>query len=143
MAFRDDWFPAEKLHRAAAAGDLERARELIREGADLDAFDDIGYTPLHHAAKNQHVALIELLLDAGADINAREEETNSDTAVSVAAADSSPEVVKLLLERGADPAIPGWMGVDSNYRAGQRRDGLRERILDVLNEHAERRGNAA
>jgi ankyrin repeat protein len=143
MAFRDDWFPAQKLHRAAAEGDIERARELIREGAPLDAFDDIGYTPLHHAAKNQHLAIVKLLLDAGASINAREEETNSDTAISVAAGDSSPEIVKLLLERGADPKITGWMGIDANYRANQRRDGLRERMLEVLDDHARQRGNAA
>src|SRR5262245_816197 len=114
MTFRDDWYPAEKLHRAAEDGDLERARELIRERAALNAFDAIGYTPLHHAVKNRHVSMIKLLLDAGADINAREEQTNSDTAISVAAADSSPEIVKLLLERGADPFIPGWMGCDAN-----------------------------
>ena len=86
--------------------------------------------------------MVKLLLDAGANINAREEETNSDTAISVAAADSSPEIVRLLLERGADPWITGWMGIDANYQADRRRDGLREQVLEVLNEHAKRQGNA-
>jgi ankyrin repeat protein len=143
MADRDDWFAAEKLHRAAADGDMERARELVSEGARLDVFDGIGYTPLHHAVKNQHISMIRLLLEAGAAINAREEETNSDTAISVAAADSSAEIVRLLLERGADPSIPGWMGIDAKYRADQRRDGLREEVLEVLEKHARRHGNAA
>ena len=138
MAFRDDWFQVEKLHRAAAHGDMARARELVAEGAPLDLFDDIGYTPLHHAAKHRHLAMLELLLDAGADINAREEETNSHTAVSVAASDSSPEVVKLLLERGADPTIAGWMGMNAIDCANYRRDGLRESVLQVLEEHARR-----
>jgi len=140
MAHRDDWFPAEKLHRAAADGDLQRARELIGEKAPLDTFDDIGYTPPHHAAKNQNLAMVKLLLDAGANVNAREEETNSDTVIAVAAADSSPDIVKLLLERGADPTITGWMGVGAWYRAEQRRDGLREQVLQVLRGHT---GHAA
>jgi len=142
MATRDDWFAAEKLHRAAADGDMERARELVREGARLDVFDDIGYTPLHHAVKNHHIAMVRFLIDSGANVNAREEETNSDTAISVAAADATPEIVKFLLERGADPGITGWMGIDAHYRADQRRDGLREQVVQVLNEHAKGR-NAA
>lgn len=136
MAHRDDWFPAERLHRVAAEGDIQKARELIGEKAPLDTFDDIGYTPLHHAVKNCHAAMVKLLLDAGANVNAREEETNSDTAIAVAAADSSPEIVRLLLERGADPKIPGWMGSDAWYRADRRRDGLREDVLQALRAHA-------
>lgn len=143
MAFRDDWFPAQKLHRAADDGDIDRARELVREGAPLNEFDEIGYTPLHYAVKAEHVTIIKLLLDAGANINAREEETNSDTAISVATENCSPSIVKLLLERGADPCIKGWMGNDANDRADQRKDGLREEVLQVLSQHAKQRGNAA
>jgi ankyrin repeat protein len=143
MAFRDDWFPAEKLHRAAADGDLHHARVLIKEGARLDLFDDIGYTPLHHAVKNERYSMVKLLLDAGANINAREEETNSDTAISVAAGDSSPEMVKLLLERGADPSITGWMGMNANDQARQRRDDVAQRVREILDQHAKQRGNAA
>jgi ankyrin repeat protein len=139
MAFRDDWFAAEKLHRAAADGDLERARDLIREGAALNSFDDIGYTPLHHAAKNSQIPMINLLLDAGADINAREEETNSNTAIALAASDCSAEIVTLLLHRGADPSVTGWMGLNAFHRADGRQDGLREEVLKVLEQQTHRR----
>jgi len=139
---REDWFQAERLHRAAADGDMALAQSLIKEGVPLNLFDDIGYAPLHYAAKYEDHAMVKLLLDAGADINAREEETNSNTAVSVAASDASPEMVKLLLQRGADPTITGWMGMDANDVARQRRDEAAPRTREVLDAHCSRHGNA-
>ena len=132
MALREDWFPAEKLHRAAADGDVESVRELVKEIAALDAFDDIGYTPLHYAVKHEQFEIVELLLDAGANINAHEEATISDTAIAVAAEECSPQMVELLLQRGADPSISGWMGLDAHARARQRNDGFGPLIENIL-----------
>lgn len=100
--YQEDWLPAERLHRTAAEGNLERARELIREGAALNAFDAIGYTPLHHAVKNGRFEMVRLLLDAGADINARDAAASSATAIEVAAAHASARMVEFLLHFGAD-----------------------------------------
>ncbi len=46
----DDWFERERLHRAAADGDLPEVERLVRSGAEIDVFDDSRQTPLHHAA---------------------------------------------------------------------------------------------
>ena len=143
MAYRDDWFPAEKLHRAAEEGDMARASELVREGAALNVFDDIGYTPLHYAAKNERFEIVQLLIEAGANINAREEETNSDTAIAVAAESASPGMVKLLLQHGADPSITGWMGLNAYDRAAKRTDEMSEQVKSILGRHTRQRGNAA
>ena len=132
MTHRDDWFPAERLHRAAAEGDLAGARELIREGAPLNAFDNIGYTPLHHAAKNEWFEMVRLLLDAGADIDARADERIAGTAIAVAAEHSSPRMVEFLLHFGADPGIPGRMGLNARDRANRRTDGLAESVKAIL-----------
>lgn len=102
---RDGWFARDRLHRAAAEGNLARARELIAEGAPLDAFDEIGYAPLHYAVKNEWFEMVRLLLDAGADINARDPQRQSMAPIEVAAADASPRMVDFLLQFGADPAI--------------------------------------
>lgn len=126
------WFPAERLHRAAAEGNLAHARELIRDGAALDAFDAIGYAPLHHAAKNEWFEMVRLLLDAGADINARDEARDADTAISVAAAHASPRMVDFLLQLGADPGIPGGMGLDAYDRAARREDAMGRSIAAIL-----------
>jgi len=44
----DDWYEREQLRFAAVAGDLDRAKQLVFEGYDVNAFDDgMRYTPLH------------------------------------------------------------------------------------------------
>lgn len=48
------------------------ARELIRRGAEIDAKDGEGQTPLHHAALAGSEASLRDLLDAGADPGARD-----------------------------------------------------------------------
>jgi ankyrin repeat protein len=46
---------------------VELCRVLLAAGADVDATQHGGYTPLHEAAGNGDVELAELLLSAGAD----------------------------------------------------------------------------
>lgn len=131
-----DWYHAERLHRAAADCDRDLASALIAEGVPLSTFDDIGYTPLHFAVRHGHFAIAQLLIDAGADVNARQEETNSNTAIAEAARSSSAEMVQFLLERGADPAIPGWMGIDAYVAADLRKDEHAPRIRNILRSHS-------
>jgi ankyrin repeat protein len=53
---------------AARAGDLDRVRaELARDPGLLRASNETGDTPLHHAAHNGHLHVVEALLDAGVD----------------------------------------------------------------------------
>ena len=63
-----------------AEANLQKANEykianttrLLSDGADANAQDDQGFTPLHFAAASRtSVEVAQLLLDAGADINAR------------------------------------------------------------------------
>ncbi len=59
------------LFDAIERKDLETARELIAGDPELvHARDDVGATPLHHAAYGGLCELALLLLDAGADVNA-------------------------------------------------------------------------
>jgi len=58
---------AAPIHDAAKAGDLAKVRQLLADGADVDARDYDGDTPLHWAARQDHADVIEGLLDAGAD----------------------------------------------------------------------------
>ena len=55
------------LSLAVKEGDLVRAKALIDEGADVNVADFDCMTPLHHAASQDSVPLINLLLASGAD----------------------------------------------------------------------------
>ena len=60
------------LYDAALAGDLERVTLLVEQGVDKNQvggmFDD---TALSAAAKNNHFAVVQYLVEQGADMNKR------------------------------------------------------------------------
>jgi len=72
---------------------------LIEGGADVNATDAAGKTPLHHAAKATP-AVIKALLDAGADVNAVD--TLDRAPIHFISAASTGENILLLLAAGAD-----------------------------------------
>lgn len=87
-------------HTALAFGDCpdELARWLVGQGADIEARDVYGRTPLHdHAASRQ--GRIETLLDLGADIHATDKD--ADTPLHKASKSANVEAVRALLGRGA------------------------------------------
>lgn len=135
----DDSDSADDLHWAAAAGDLDRVRQLLDAGYDLNAFDDLDYTPLHHAALKEHVAVVSLLLGKGADVNAHNEPRIGDTPLAVCAQTCSLEMASLLLEAGADPTIRGWMGLTALDRVRGRKRGDGPRVRDLMERFASKR----
>lgn len=58
------------LHEAAAKGDKEVVSLLLAKGAQVDAKNSAGATPLHLAVLNDRVDVAELLIAGGADIHA-------------------------------------------------------------------------
>ena len=59
------------IHAASAEGGFEIARLLIEAGADVNAVQQAGFTPLHAAAMSGKLELAKLLLARGADPKAR------------------------------------------------------------------------
>lgn len=55
---------------AAIDGNIEMCRFLIVSGADVNAFDDAGKTPLHWAAEYEDTDMCRTLVDLGADTDA-------------------------------------------------------------------------
>jgi ankyrin repeat protein len=105
------------LMMACLKGHLELARKLIARDADVNK---TGWTPLHYAATNGHVAIIELLLEEHAYIDA--ESPNGTTPLMMAAQYGSSAAVKALLEAGADPKLKNQLGltaIDFANRSGR------------------------
>jgi len=95
--------PIQELADAATEGDAETVRRLLAQGPPLArAYTDEGWTALHLAATAEIAAL---LVDAGADINARNRHKEfgpGNSPLSAAVYQDRRDVVKLLIERGAD-----------------------------------------
>jgi ankyrin repeat protein len=89
---------------AAFRGKTETVKKLLEKGADPNAKDDIGQTPLMGAARNGHIGTVNVLLAAGAEVDERLHATNW-TALLLAAFYGHAEVVKALLAHGADPNV--------------------------------------
>jgi ankyrin repeat protein len=91
------------LHEAVMANGVDRVAELIAAAADVDARSSQGYTPLHFAAQEYAVDAARLLVDAAATVDARDEDGNTPLFVAVYNSAGRGEMIKLLLEHGADP----------------------------------------
>jgi ankyrin repeat protein len=94
------------LMLAALTDQQDLAEKLIKKGADVNK---TGWTPLHYAATKGHVAIISLLLEQHAYIDA--ESPNGTTPLMMAAMYGTAAAVKLLLQEGADPQLKNQQGL--------------------------------
>jgi len=120
---------AQGLHAAAAEGDLDKVKALVLKGESVNAVDEDGNTPLHHASANCRVVLrpstdkspvtggdgtvyrrteqvsegfldvVTFLVEKGADINAKNKKGS--TPLHHSAQMGTLDVAKFLVARGA------------------------------------------
>ena len=102
----------EKLLTAAdSAKKADTVAKLLQQGADVNATDSFGLTPLMRAALfNSNADVIKILVAAGADVFAREPQYKS-TALQLAANHNpSPKVIEALVEAGSDIHDVNYLG---------------------------------
>lgn len=91
----------QTLHDAVNADDVVAAWNLIRLGADVDATDLAG-PPLNLAAAKGSLAMVRILVDAGADLEASGDPAQS-RPLHIAALHDHAEIARFLISRGAAP----------------------------------------
>ncbi|MFM1848008.1 MAG: hypothetical protein RL417_1482 [Pseudomonadota bacterium] len=113
-------------------------KALIEGGADVNAVDGIGHTPLMRAVDLASIPNIRALLGAKADVNYRDNEGR--TPLLLAIRNQNEEVATVLLEAGADPSIadnegnsPGLGAVESGSVSLVRALGAKKANLDLSN----------
>jgi len=117
---------ATPLHTAAFGGKCDAIALLLEAGAKVNAKDNWGATPLHKAASWGYRDAIVLLLEAGAEVNAQS--SFGKTPLHEAVLHSN--IVRTLLDRGADPRITNHSGETPLENARQMGNRNIVKILD-------------
>ena len=89
------------IHYAAGEPDSTILRTLIVAGADVNAKGRSGKTPVMEAARLGMLQNVKILVDAGADLDARDDMDRNVVMFGAMSKQSSLDIVKLLLEKGA------------------------------------------
>lgn len=89
------------LHLSAELGDVGLVALLVELGANVESRDLRGQTAMHLAARGEHVLAVSRLIDAGAEVDSQELGKGL-TPLMIASFQGSVELVKLLIDAGAD-----------------------------------------
>jgi ankyrin repeat protein len=97
-AAASDAGPVKEFHSAVHVGDLPTVRSMLAvDPALATSVDEYGFLPIHLLDMYFDAAILDLLLAAGADINAR-----SNDGITLLHIVTDADAVSLLVQRGAD-----------------------------------------
>jgi uncharacterized protein len=132
LAVRLAGLRAPDLCEAAALGDAQRIASLLDRGDACDVRSSDGWTPLHLAAYTGRVEAARVLVSRGAPVDAVSTNGTKNTPLCAALAGrGDDEIVRLLLEAGADPNFRAELGVTPLHLAASRgADALVQRLLE-------------
>ncbi|MEP7307244.1 MAG: ankyrin repeat domain-containing protein [Acidobacteriota bacterium] len=105
-------YGATPMSLAAEVGNADMLKALLEAGANADSPNPDGQTALLAVARTGNVAAAQLLLDHGATVDAREK-WGGQTALMWASARRHPEMMRLLISKGADVNA---RSIDRNYQ---------------------------
>ena len=128
-----DFQESDALHHAAEDGNCSVLNFLLDIGFKntINEFDADHFTPLMRAAMKGHIDIVRVLLESGADVNAYDEPSIGNTVLREVVETAEPELIKMLIDAGADPLIPGWMQLTAIDKAKERLE-IASNILKLL-----------
>ena len=118
----------QPLHEAVKAGNLAQVDSLINAGTAIDSLSD-GLTPLHVAMMSleDNRPIIESLIDAGADVNAKAKSEDSPTPLHIALSQKgwTLDTERILLARIKVMAKAGTdLDAENSWGLSVRKEGL-------------------
>lgn len=102
---------SKELRSAAYNGDIDKVRLLLQKGADVNAADKDGTTPLHVAISKGNAVVVRQLLAIGANVHAADK--NGMRPLHTAAQRGDLNMVNLLLAKGANAYAKEKLGMTS------------------------------
>lgn len=117
------------LMNAARSGCDACVRLLLQHGADAKARTNAGLTALHYAAFKGDLPMVKALLEAGAPVNVADDRGLTPLIMAANSRSKDPEIVRLLIERGADKQAKDSLGRTASDWA---RIGGRQEIIRML-----------
>jgi ankyrin repeat protein len=104
---------------AAANGHVAIVEFLLEKGADINARDSDGQSALMYASKRSFNETAALLINHGADVNVQSRKKEI-TPLVLAAVAGNVELVRMLLEHGADPNLTDIFGRSAKELASKK-----------------------
>ena len=118
------------LQEACSAGQLDIVKFMIENGADVNAKNNSGGTPLNVASQGDNRDIVELLIENGANINNKN--NNGLTPLHQASRNGQKDIVELLIAKGTEVNIKNNAGRTPLDLAEQ---GGYTEIVELLREH--------
>ena len=126
-----DPFGSTPLHHAIIVKNIVAVKELLSRGVLLNERCD-SLTPLHFALTMQEVEIATLLIEAGCDLNAKEQ--MGYTPLHYALRECLDDTVQLLIKKGADLTIRDVQDKNALEFADESRPAMAELIRDTVQE---------
>lgn len=96
---------ARDFHQLVRSGNLEKVKaEIAKDKRLVNLNDELGRNPLQLASENGYLAMVNILINAGADID-HIDRLKGFSAMHYAALRNHPKILSFLLSRGADMTI--------------------------------------
>ena len=120
------------LLEATLIGDINNVKKALNSGANINAQDDIDFTPLQYSARGGHYEIVKLLLEKGASINIKD--TIGELPIHKI---ENLKVTQILIEKGSD------VNAKNNQLQTPLDNAIRfqkDKITDLLRKHGGKTG---